>query len=72
MTSPSEYHDESFVTVKEAAKWLRVTDERVRDWIRSGRLRAFRSGKDTGRFLIRCKWVREFVDKMSEEMNING
>ena len=64
-SDPSQYHDEAFVTLKEASAWLRVREERVREWIREGKLKAFRTGGMKGRFLIRCKWVREFVEKMA-------
>lgn len=62
MTSPSNYPDDAFVTLREAAEWLRVREERVRDWIRQGKLKAFRTAGNRGRFMIRCKWVREFVE----------
>ena len=62
MTSPSEYADDAFITMREAAKWLRVREERVRDWIRQGKLKAFRTAGNKGRFMIRCKWVRDFVE----------
>ncbi len=62
-TSPSEYNDDQFLTLQEASEWLRVRQERVREWIREGKLKAFRTSGNRGRFLIRCKWVREFVEK---------
>lgn len=62
MTSRSDYPDDAFVTLREAAEWLRVREERVRDWIRQGKLKAFRTAGNRGRFMIRCKWVRDFVE----------
>lgn len=60
-TSPSEYDDDAFLTKKEVQFWLRVSEERVTQWIKEGRLKAYRVGGTHGRYMIRAKWVRDFI-----------
>lgn len=59
--SPSEYHDDCFLTKKEAQFWLRVSEERIGQWIKEGRLKSYRVGGLHGRYMIRAKWVRDFI-----------
>ena len=67
-TSHSRIDDDSFLTKQEVQKWLRVSEERVTEWIRSGRIKSLKTGDKGGRYLIRAKWVRDFIGELEKNL----
>jgi len=66
--SHSNIDDDAFLTKREVQQWLRVSEERVTEWLRSGRIKNFKTGKKGGRFLIRAKWVRDFIEELEKSL----
>ena len=67
-TSPSDYDDDTFLTKKEVQFWLRVSEERITQWIHEKRLKAYRVGGNNGRYMIRAKWVRDFISELEKDL----
>jgi putative molybdopterin biosynthesis protein len=51
--------EERFFTVEEVAGSLQVSDQTVRRWVKSGKLAAFKPGKE---LRIRAKDLEEFLE----------
>lgn len=69
MKDPLENRPETYVTLKEAAKYLRVSYRTVYRWLSQGRLKFFRAGAESTRIPLSelDKFIAENTNETKKE-----